>query len=178
VHLKGAFNLLRHACAYWRERAKAGAPVSGRIVNTSSGSGIFGNPGQANYGAAKAAIVALTTITAMEMDRYGVTANSLVPIAATRMTASAGQVGPEVAGWDKMDPANASPVVAWLCSEAAGWVTGQIFRIDGNTLYRVDGYALGPSYRSKGGEALTLDELPQGMRRLFGSYPPGLPVRS
>ena len=86
VHLKGTFNLTRHACDHWRSVAKAGGLVTGRIVNTTSGTGLFGNVGQANYGAAKAAIANLTVITAMEMDRYGVTANAISPIARTRMT--------------------------------------------------------------------------------------------
>ena len=86
VHLKGTWNLTRHACSYWRDRAKAGEPISGRIVNTTSGAGLFGNIGQSNYGPAKAAIASLTTITAMEMDRYNVTANAISPLARTRMT--------------------------------------------------------------------------------------------
>ena len=86
VHLKGTWNLTHHACSYWRERAKAGEPISGRIVNTTSGAGLFGNIGQSNYGPAKAAIASLTMITAMEMDRYDVTANAISPLARTRMT--------------------------------------------------------------------------------------------
>ncbi len=179
VHLKGTFNLLRHACSYWRQRAKAGQPVSGRVVNTSSGTGLFGNIGQSNYGAAKAGIVSLTTIAALEMDRYGVTVNAISPIAATRMTATAGLVEPaEVeAAWDPGDPANASPVVAWLCSKEAGWVTGQVFRIDGHTVMKVEPFSVGATYRSTEGEALTVDELTSGMRRLYGSYPPVPPQR-
>ena len=87
VHLKGTFAMTRHACAYWREEAKRGAGRGGRIINTTSGTGLFGTVGQANYGAAKAGIVSLTTITALEMARYGVTANAISPIALTRMTA-------------------------------------------------------------------------------------------
>ena len=87
VHLKGTFNVSRHSCAHWKQLAKAGDRVSGRIVNTTSGAGLFGNIGQTNYGPAKAAIASLTMITAMEMERYGVTANALSPLARTRMTA-------------------------------------------------------------------------------------------
>src|SRR3954468_15509830 len=86
VHLKGTFAMTRHACAYWREASKRGDSVAGRIINTTSGTGLFGNVGQANYGAAKAGITSLTTITALEMRRYGVTANAISPLAATRMT--------------------------------------------------------------------------------------------
>ena len=86
VHLKGTFAPSRHAAAYWRERSKAGAQVSGRIVNTSSVSGIYGNPGQTNYGAAKAGIASFTNIAALELARYGVTVNAVAPVALTRMT--------------------------------------------------------------------------------------------
>ena len=91
VHLKGSAALTRHACAYWRERAKAGHRVTGRVVLTTSGAGLFGNIGQANYGSAKAAMAALAGIVALEMQRYGVTANAISPIAATRMLATMGR---------------------------------------------------------------------------------------
>ena len=90
VHLKGTFTLTKHACDYWRAQSKAGKPVSGRIVNTTSGSGLFANIGQANYGSAKSAIATLTQIVALEMQRIGVTANAISPIAATRMLATIG----------------------------------------------------------------------------------------
>ena len=90
VHLKGTFAPSRHAAAYWREQAKAGKPVSGRIINTTSVSGIYGNPGQTNYGAAKAGIAAFTNIAAMELARYGVTVNAVGPVALTRMTEGLG----------------------------------------------------------------------------------------
>lgn len=86
VHLKGTFALTRHACAYWREASKRGERVAGRVINTTSGTGLFGNQGQSNYGAAKAGIAGLTVLTALEMRKYGVTANAISPIAATRMT--------------------------------------------------------------------------------------------
>lgn len=175
VHLKGTFTVTRHACGYWREQAKAGAPVSGRIVNTTSGAGLWGNVGQANYSSAKAAIAMLTTVTAMEVERYGVTANCISPIAATRMLASIG-MDTGATGWDRLDPANASPVVAWLCSEEAGWLTGQVLRIDGGTLMRVGGHTIDASYQSKGGQALTVDELSVGVRKLYGAFPPGLVI--
>jgi NAD(P)-dependent dehydrogenase (short-subunit alcohol dehydrogenase family) len=176
VHLKGTFTVIRHACGYWREQGKAGKPVSGRVVNTTSGAGLWGNVGQANYAPAKAAIAMLTVVTAMEMERYGVTANCLSPIAATRMLASIG-MDSEGKGWDRLDPANASPVVAWLCSEQSGWVTGQILRVDGNKVMRVSGYTIDGTYESKDGEAVTADELGVGMRKLFGTFPPGLVIK-
>ena len=175
VHLKGTFTVTRHACGYWREQAKAGKPVSGRIVNTTSGAGLWGNVGQTNYSSAKAAIAMLTTVTAMEMERYGVTANVISPIAATRMLASIGREA-EGEGWNRLDPDNASPVVAWLCSEQSGWVTGQVLRVDGNTLMRVGGYTIDASYPSKSGQKLSVEELSVGMRKLFNAYPQGLVI--
>ena len=175
VHLKGTFTVTRHACAYWRDRAKAGASVSGRVVTTTSGAGLFGNFGQANYGSAKAGIAMLTRIVALEMQRYGVTANCLSPIAATRMLATTGRRAVAGEGWDPLDPANASPVVAWLCTEESGWLSGSVLRVDGNTVSRVSGWAVEPGgYRSASGEALTFDELSVGVRRLFGAAPIGL----
>ncbi len=176
VHLKGTFAVIRHACGYWREQGKAGKPVSGRIVNTTSGAGLWGNVGQANYSSAKAAIAMLTVVTAMEMERYNVTANCISPIAATRMLASIGMDSGGT-GWDRLDPANASPVVAWLCSEQSGWVTGQVLRVDGGTLMRVGGYTIDAEYQSRGGTALVVDELGVGMRTLFGAFPPGLVIK-
>ena len=90
VHLKGTFAPTRFACVYWREQSKAGKPVSGRIINTTSVSGIYGNPGQTNYGAAKAGIASFTNIAALEMARYGVTVNAVAPVALTRMTEGLG----------------------------------------------------------------------------------------
>ncbi|MFM2070492.1 MAG: hypothetical protein RLZZ623_755 [Actinomycetota bacterium] len=176
VHLKGTFTVTRHACGYWREQGKAGRPVTGRIVNTTSGAGLWGNVGQANYAPAKAAIAMLTTVTAMEMERYNVTANCVSPIAATRMLASIG-MDSDSAGWDRLDPSNASPLVAWLCSEQAGWLTGQVLRVDGGTLMRVGGYTIDGSYASRSGEALTVDELGVGVRKLFNAYPLGLVIK-
>jgi NAD(P)-dependent dehydrogenase (short-subunit alcohol dehydrogenase family) len=175
VHVKGTFVVTRHACAHWRTQAKAGEPVSGRIVNTTSGGGLWGTVGQANYGAAKSAIAGMTTIVALEMERYGVTANAISPIAATRMTQSAGMVEADApVGWDRLDPGNASPVVAWLASEDSGWLSGAILRIDGNTVSRVDGYHLNGSYSSQSGQAVTTEELRTAVRRLYGTFPKGL----
>ncbi len=178
VHLKGTFALTKHACTYWREQHKAGKPVSGRIINTTSGAGLWGNVGQANYAPAKAAIAMLTTVTALEAERYGVTANCISPIAATRMLGSIGMASSaSVDHWDRLDPKNASPVVAWLCSEESAWLTGQILRVDGNKLIRVGGYTMDDSYNSASGEALTVDELRVGIRKLYGAYPKGLTIQ-
>lgn len=175
VHLKGTFALSRHACSYWRQQSKLGREVSGRIVNTTSGAGLWGNVGQANYSAAKAAIASLTVVTAMEVDRYGVTANCISPIAATRMLATVG-LESENGEWDRLQPANASPVVAWLCSEQSGWMNGQILRIDGDKVIRVSGYQVEGAHSSTSGERLTIEELDLGLRKLFGTMPSGLVI--
>jgi NAD(P)-dependent dehydrogenase (short-subunit alcohol dehydrogenase family) len=174
VHLKGTFALTRHACAYWREQGKAGNRIGGRVVATTSGAGLFGNVGQANYGSAKSAIAMLTRIVALEMHRYGVTANAISPIAATRMLASVGRTADPEAAWDPLDPFNASPVVAWLCTEESGWLSGAVLRVDGNTVQRVEGWSVAGGYRAASGEALTVDELGLGLRKLFGTAPTGL----
>jgi NAD(P)-dependent dehydrogenase (short-subunit alcohol dehydrogenase family) len=174
VHLKGTFAVTRHACAHWRELAKRGEQVSGRIINTTSGTGLFGNAGQANYGAAKAGITALTVITALEMRRYGVTANAISPIAATRMTAGIAITEAETIGdFDPRDPANASGVVAFLASEESGWLTGQVLRVDGNRIQRLQGWTAVGEYASRTGGSLEPGELADGLAELYGVLPTG-----
>lgn len=176
VHLKGTFCVLKHACDYWRSQGKAGRPVSGRIINTTSGSGLFANVGQANYGSAKSAIATLTQVTALEMMRYGVTANAVSPIAATRMLATIGKVATE-GQWDPLDPANMSPVVAWLCSEESGWLSGQVIRVDGSTVQRVSSWAVDGMFESASGQAVEVGEVGVGLRKLYGALPGGLVIR-
>ncbi|MEP6977437.1 MAG: SDR family oxidoreductase [Thermoleophilia bacterium] len=135
VHLKGHFAPTRHAAAYWRERSKAGEEVRGRVINTSSPSGVFGNVGQTNYGAAKAGIAGFTIIAAQELARYGVTVNCLAPNARTRMTeASFGEIPKPEDGFDAMDPANIAPIVVALCADEAQDITGQCFFIYGGAV--------------------------------------------
>ena len=175
VHLKGTFSMTKHACDHWRAVAKAGATNHGRIVNTTSGSGMYGNVGQSAYGAAKAAIANLTIVTALEMRRYDVTANAISPIAATRMTATAGAATDDGGEWHRMDPGNAAPVVAYLASDAGAWLTGQVLRIEGNVVRRARTWDLEPGeLRSASGERFEADELVDGMRRLYGAMPAGL----
>jgi len=149
VHLKGAFSPTRHAAAYWRDQAKAGNPIAGRVVNTSSPSGIFGNAGQTNYGAAKAGIAAFTIITAMELGRYGVLANAIAPVARTRMTENLGMgPAPEGVTFDALDPANISPTVVWLGSNANENVSGRVFLVDGDRVSVAEGWQRGPTARN------------------------------
>jgi|SRR5690606_26462988 len=174
VHLKGTFALTRHACAHWRGASKRGKPVAGRIINTTSGSGLFGQVGQSNYGAAKAGLAGLTMITAMEMARYGVTANAISPIAATRMTEGildrAGN-----GSFDPYDPANASGLVVYLASDNASWLTGQVLRIDGNRIVRCLPWSIGDAYTSRSGGAVTAEELVEAMPKLYRTAPLGRP---
>ena len=158
--------------------AKAGGEVSGRIINTTSGTGLFGNIGQANYGAAKAGIANLTMITAMEMERYSVTANAISPLAFTRMLASArSRESTEEGQWDPLDPANSSPVVAWLGSRESAWLTGAVLRISGNAVQRVRPWSVesSESYWGKPERPLEAKDIGAGMRRLFEVSPRGLP---
>jgi NAD(P)-dependent dehydrogenase (short-subunit alcohol dehydrogenase family) len=145
VHLKGHFAPTHHAASYWRARSKAGEPVNARIVNTSSPSGVFGNVGQANYGAAKAGIAAFTIITAQELGRYGVTVNCLAPNARTRMTDDIfqGMPAPAQGEWDPLDPSNISPVVVALCTDDAAGITGQCFFVWGSTINVLKPWDLG-----------------------------------
>ena len=144
VHLKGTFNCTRWAATYWRERAKAGEANDARIINTTSGSGLFGTPGQANYGAAKAGIAGLTIVAAMELARYGVTVNAVSPIALTRMTAGLELTAGDEIEQDKVDPRWISPVVAWLASTRSADVTGRVFQTSGRYWAVAQGWHRGP----------------------------------
>jgi NAD(P)-dependent dehydrogenase (short-subunit alcohol dehydrogenase family) len=141
VHLRGHFLVTRAACLHWRELAKAGQAVRGRIVNTSSTSGILGNAGQANYGAAKAGIAAFTQIVALEMKRYGVTANAIAPGARTRMTEKTfGALTLPEGQFDALAPENVAPMVAYLASDQAAHITGQVFGVQGGLIQLYQGW--------------------------------------
>ena len=145
VHLKGTFAPTHHASVYWRERAKAGEENDARVINTTSPSGIYGNIGQSNYGAAKAGIAAFTTITAMELVKYGVTVNCLAPAAFTRMTASLpGFEGMDEETQEKMGPRWIANVATWLCGPDAKNVTGRVFDVVGQRVGVAQGWHLGP----------------------------------
>ncbi len=153
--LKGHFVPLRHAAAYWREQSRAGRDVRACAINTSSTSGLVGNPGQANYGAAKAGIGALTVIAAGELGRYGIRVNAIAPAARTRLTESAPGLGDMVAPpddpnrFDEWDPANASPLVAWLAGADCP-VTGCVFYCFGGTIAPMAGWSTRPGISRAG----------------------------
>jgi NAD(P)-dependent dehydrogenase (short-subunit alcohol dehydrogenase family) len=148
VHLKGHFCVARWAASLWRDRAKAGEPVDGRIINTSSGAGLLGSVGQAAYSAAKAAIASLTLVQAAELGRYGVTANAIAPTARTRMTETVFpdmMARPETPGsFDAMAPDNIAPLVVWLGSAESRDVTGRVFEMEGGKVSIADGWQHGP----------------------------------
>jgi NAD(P)-dependent dehydrogenase (short-subunit alcohol dehydrogenase family) len=151
VHLKGHFAPTRHAAAYWRDRAKAGEEVRARVINTTSPTGVFGNVGQANYGAAKAGIANLTIIAALELGRYGVTVNCIAPNARTRMTESAFELPDDDGGFDPIDPANNTPIVVALCSDEAQGITGQVFHIFGGAVNMLQPWSAGELFAQEAG---------------------------
>jgi NAD(P)-dependent dehydrogenase (short-subunit alcohol dehydrogenase family) len=170
VHLKGHFAPTRHAAAYWRERSKQGEEVRGRVINTSSPSGVFGNVGQANYGAAKGGIAAFTVIAAQELQRYGVTVNCLAPNARTRMTeATFGEIPTPENGFDAMDPANIAPIVVALCADEAQGVTGQCFFVYGGTVNVLRPWDAGEVFARE--ERWGADEL---LEQLLERFPDGV----
>jgi NAD(P)-dependent dehydrogenase (short-subunit alcohol dehydrogenase family) len=176
VHLKGHFAPTRHAAAHWRERVKAGEEgVRGRIVTTSSPSGVFGNVGQANYGAAKAGIAAFTVIAAQELQRYGVTVNCIAPNARTRMTEAAfGEIPVPEGEFDPMDPANMTPLVVALAADEAQGITGQVFFVYGGAINALRGWSPGELFARE--ERWDADELLTALRERFpeGVAPEGM----
>ena len=144
VHLKGTFAPSRFAAAWWRDRSKAGHEVDGRIINTSSVSGIYGNVGQANYGAAKAGIAAFTIITSLELARYGVTVNAVAPVALTRMTENLAPAPPTDEEREAQSPRWIAPIVTWLASAESRHVTGRVFEASGRVLAVAEGWHRGP----------------------------------
>ena len=148
VHLKGTYAPSRWAAAYWRERVKAGETNDARIVNTSSPSGLFGNPGQTNYGTAKAGIASFTIIAAQELGRYGVNVNAIAPVARTRMTENLGGGASQAVEPDKFDvfaPENIAPLVVWLGSAESKDVTGRVFSVAGGRISVTEGWRRGPT---------------------------------
>jgi NAD(P)-dependent dehydrogenase (short-subunit alcohol dehydrogenase family) len=150
VHLRGTFCVTRHAADYWRAQSKAGHQPDARVINTSSPSGIYGNIGQANYGAAKAGIAAFTVIASDELSRYGVTVNAIAPSAMTRMTENlpnykaAADALKEHSGFDATSAVNIAPLVVWLGSDDAGGVTGRVFNVRGGHISVAEPWVMGP----------------------------------
>ena len=175
VDLKGHFVPLRHAAAYWKDLSKAGTPVEARVVNTSSGAGLLGSVGQGNYSAAKAGVVAMTQVAAVEMSRFGVKLNAIAPAARTPMTETvfAQTMAKPESGFDPMDPANVSPLVVWLAS-AECQVTGRVFEVEAGIISPADGWQHGP--REDRGDRWPVEEIGAAVDRLLAQSPPQAPV--
>ncbi len=181
VHVRGTWLPARAAARHWRERFAAEGPVRGRLINTTSGAGLVGNFGQTNYATAKGAIAAMTQTLSLELYRYGVTVNAIGPGGATRIVATMPNapavIEPDELGPDEyhpMDPAGSSPLVAWLASDEADHVTGQVIRAIGDRIIWMRSWADGPTITS--GER-RWDATKLGMRLatdIFGTRAPGL----
>jgi NAD(P)-dependent dehydrogenase (short-subunit alcohol dehydrogenase family) len=175
VHLKGHFAPAHHAAAYWRNRAKAGEAVSGRIINTSSEAGLYGSAGQANYSAAKGGIVSLTWTLARELGRYGVTVNAIAPRARTRMTEGifGDAVPPSDGRFDAWEPKNVANVVCFLAAPASADISGQIFVVFGGNIYAMSTFQpLGQVTRDT---PWTPQELIEAKGELFRGIDSGVP---
>ncbi|MCD7437698.1 SDR family oxidoreductase [Streptomyces lincolnensis] len=176
VHLKGHFLPLKHAAAHWRAETKAGRAPEARIINTSSGAGLLGSVGQANYSAAKAAIIALTLVAAAELHRYGIQVNAIAPAARTRMTQHtfADTMATPESGFDAMAPENVSPLVVWLGSAASAGVTGRVFETEGGRITVMEGWRPGPT--ADKGARWTPEEAGETARKLLEEADPPGPV--
>jgi NAD(P)-dependent dehydrogenase (short-subunit alcohol dehydrogenase family) len=170
VHLKGTFCVTRHAAAYWKGEFDEGRMNDARVINTTSSSGLFGNPGQANYGAAKAGIASFTVIAAMELARYGVTVNAISPGALTRMTDGL-QLDDEMKR--RWDPALVSPAVCWLASVGSSDVTGQVIESSGLALGVFEGWHRGP----RGESVQTAEDVEAALRPLLAAARPPQSIR-
>ncbi|MEO3785812.1 SDR family oxidoreductase [Actinocorallia sp. B10E7] len=167
VHLKGHAAVLHHAAAYWKAESKAGRQPNASVVNTASASGLtLPNAGQANYGAAKAGIAALTLVAADELERYGVRVNAIAPIARTRLTLATPGMGAifaqEVAEgeFDAFSPANIAPLVAYLATEKCPH-TGQVFAVQGGSIQRLAGWSVAATAETD--RPWTVDEVRRGL---------------
>jgi NAD(P)-dependent dehydrogenase (short-subunit alcohol dehydrogenase family) len=147
VHLKGHFAPTRWAAAYWREQFKAGVTKPRNLVHTSSTSGLFSNPGQSNYGAAKSGIATFSQIAAKELARYNVKSNTIAPGARTRLTLATPGLGeimnPKDGAFDQWDPANISPLVAYLATADCAF-SGECFLVQGGTVALIESWSRGP----------------------------------
>lgn len=164
VHLKGHFAVLRHAAGYWKDQSKAGKSVNAAVINTASASGTFmPNAGQANYGAAKAGIAAITEVAALELERYGVRVNAIAPVARTRLTLATPGMGAIFAeevpegDFDAFSPANIAPIVAYLADEKCP-LTGKVLAVQGGAVTLLRGWNSVETVEVDG--PWLLDELP------------------
>lgn len=178
INLKGAFALTRHACAHWRAAHRRGKPSSGRIINIASGVGLYGFPRGGLYGASKGATISMTMVCAMEMRRYGVTANLIWPEARTRMGKGIFPEAPEDGSFDGYDPANISPLVVYLASDEAAWLTGQVLYIQGDRIRRLSSWQTAGEYHTAGGGRFEVDEIAQALPLLYGTLAPLQPETS
>lgn len=182
VHLKGTFCPTRHAASFWRAESKAGRRVEARIINTTSASGTYGNPGQTNYGAAKAGIASFTIIASRELERYGVTVNAVSPGGRTRMTENlirngrSNKVTEPPEGFDPRSPDNVAPIVVWLGSVESHFVSGRVFEMSGGRLGIAEGWHRGPS-QSKDAR-WEPDEMGAAVQKLLGKATPPTNLRA
>jgi NAD(P)-dependent dehydrogenase (short-subunit alcohol dehydrogenase family) len=175
VHLKGHFAPSHFASVYWRNKAKAGETVTGRIINTSSEAGLYGNAGQANYSAAKAGIASMTWVLARELGRYGITINAIAPRARTRMTENlfGDLAAKKGGGFDEWDPKNVAQLVGFLASDEAADVNGQVFVVFGGNIWAMGGFhPVGEVHRD---HAWTPAELAAAKGELFKGIDSGIP---
>lgn len=171
VHLRGTFLATQAAAQYWRGLAKDGRPVQARLINTTSGSGLFGNFGQANYAAAKAGIAALTLVSAAELAPYGVTANAIAPIARTRMLDTVSD-DPHPTADDPLAPENVSPLVAWLAGPHSSSVSGRVFSVSGGFIGVLEGWRVGPDIQTDG--RFSYDEIDRRLPAAVAAAAPNL----
>lgn len=187
IHLKGHFAPSHFAAAYWRDTAKSAAEgavlPARRIINTSSESGLFGGPAQANYGTAKGGILTMTLVLARELGKYNVTVNTIAPRARTPMTEANPMFAapdPGLGGtqanpaFDRYDPRNVSPFVAWLASDDSRGVSGQAFVVLGDEIHLIRPTAIASTI-THAGERWTLDAISAQRDALFGDILPGVP---
>jgi NAD(P)-dependent dehydrogenase (short-subunit alcohol dehydrogenase family) len=176
VHGKGHFAPTRFACGYWRQKSKeTGGPIHGRLIHTSSESGLFGNAGQCNYDFAKAGLISFSLCMAREMDKYGVTSNAIAPRARTRMTEGTFGNIPRPEGFDAWDPDNVAPWVVYLCTEQAQHINGQCFVVTGGEVSLIEQHHVETTIKKD--DRWTVEELVSKSAELFGDIPSGIASR-
>ncbi len=175
VHLKGHFNFISQACAYWRQRAKEGSPVYGRLISTASEAFLYGSVGQANYAAAKAGIVQLTLVAAQAMGKYGITANAIAPRARTVMTnegLTAQMFAKPEEGFDNFDPDNVAPFISYLASPMAEKISGYVFVVWGKQVTVVEKPTPGEVFINDEEARWTVDGLDAKLSAYFNEKQP------